>query len=463
MSTGEPSPTSTRRTVAAVFLAGVSVFLVLYETQGLLPAIRDAYGIDGPTASLTVSATNVAMACFLIPFSMLAPRIGHARQIGAGVIVAAILALVLPFTPTPELLIVVRFLQGVAIASVPATAMAYLSLRLPPAALPGAIGVYIAGNTIGGLCSRLLTGLASEFLGWHGGLAFTAAVSLIFGLIVVWLLRHDLFSTARSRAVLDTDDSAPSDTDPTLTEAADPDAVAAGDGSASNALADGNDVAAATDGSVDDDADSAGDATDDGGAGSAQPPRRAIPLRGGLWRIYLTGFLCMIVFGGSFTMLGTRLQQDPWHLSEGAVALFFLIYLVGTVVTTYYGRLATKYPRTRITLAGMVIALAGAGLTLVDSLVVIIIGMSLLTAGFFLGHTGASAAASAARPGVDSTRSAAIYLTVYYLGTSLGAWLSAVLFADFAWPGVVAMCASSLIVVFVLTLTGAPLGFRKRS
>ena len=158
MSTGEPSPTSTRRTVAAVFLAGIAVFLVLYETQGLLPAIRDAYGIDGPTASLTVSATNVAMACFLIPFSMLAPRIGHARQIGAGVIVAAILALILPFTPTPELLIVVRFLQGVAIASVPATAMAYLSLRLPPAALPGAIGVYIAGNTIGGLCSRLLTG-----------------------------------------------------------------------------------------------------------------------------------------------------------------------------------------------------------------------------------------------------------------------------------------------------------------
>lgn len=439
MSTGEPSPTSTRRTVAAVFLAGIAVFLVLYETQGLLPAIRDAYGIDGPTASLTVSATNVAMACFLIPFSMLAPRIGHARQIGAGVIVAAILALILPFTPTPGLLIVVRFLQGVAIASVPATAMAYLSLRLPPAALPGAIGVYIAGNTIGGLCSRLLTGLASEFLGWHGGLAFTAVVSLIFGLIVVWLLRHDLFSTARSRAVLDTDkvDSDSTDTDPTLTEAADP--------------------------SADGDAVRGGDKTDDGGAGSAQPPRRAIPLRGGLWRIYLTGFLCMIVFGGSFTMLGTRLQQDPWRLSEGAVALFFLIYLVGTVVTTYYGRLATKFSRTRITLAGMVIALAGAGLTLVDSLVVIIIGMSLLTAGFFLGHTGASAAASAARPGVDSTRSSAIYLTVYYLGTSLGAWLSAVLFSDFAWPGVVGMCAASLIAVLVLTLTGAPIGFRKRN
>jgi YNFM family putative membrane transporter len=424
MSTGEPSPTSTRRTIAAVFLAGVAVFLVLYETQGLLPAIREAYGIDGPTASLTVSATNVAMACFLIPFSMLAPRIGHARQIGAGVIVAAILALILPFTPTPELLIAVRFLQGLAIASVPATAMAYLSLRLPSSALPGAIGVYIAGNTIGGLCSRLLTGVAAEVLGWHGGLAFTAAVSLLFGLIVVWLLRHDLFNTSRSRSVI-------------VTDPAEPDQIRA---------------EAASD-----------QARTDGGDGAAQPPRRVIPLGGGLWRIYLTGFLCMIVFGGSFTMLGTRLQQDPWRLSEGAVALFFLIYLVGTVVTTYYGRLATKFPRKRITLAGMAIALAGAGITLIDSLTVIIIGMALLTGGFFLGHTGASAAASAARPGVDSTRSAAIYLTVYYLGTSLGAWLSAVLFVGFAWPGVVAMCAASLIAVLVLTLTGPSVRFKNEN
>lgn len=419
MSTGEPSATSTRRTIVAVFLAGVSVFLVLYETQGLLPAIRGAYGIDAPTASLTVSATNVAMAVFLIPFSMLAPRIGHARQIAGGVVLAAILALILPFMPSPELLIAVRFLQGVAIASVPATAMAYLSLRLPAKALPGAIGVYIAGNTIGGLASRLLTGLAAEGLGWHGGLAFTAAVSLVFGLIVVWLLRHDLFTTSRVIAARESSATElESATTPEPSETAE----------------------------------------------TAQPPRRAIiPLGSGLWRIYLTGFLCMIVFGGSFTMLGTRLQHDPWRLSEGAVALFFLIYLVGTVVTTYYGRLVTKLSRTSLTLIGMVTALVGAGLTLVDNLPVIVIGMSLLTGGFFLGHTGASASASASRPGVDSTRSAAIYLTVYYLGTSLGAWLSAVLFTDFAWPGVVVMCMTSLFAVLILTLTGASIGFKKRS
>lgn len=426
MGTGEPSATSTRRTIVAVFLAGVSVFLVLYETQGLLPAIRGAYDIDAPTASLTVSATNVAMAVFLIPFSMLAPRIGHARQIAGGVVLAALLALILPFMPSPELLIVVRFLQGVAIAAVPATAMAYLSLRLPAAALPGAIGVYIAGNTIGGLSSRLLTGLAAEILGWHGGLAFTAAVSLVFGVIVVWLLRHDLFTTARAIAAREAS------------------ATVVEPSTAKQFSAVESDTAAVAD--------------------SVQPPRRAIiPLGSGLWRIYLTGFLCMIVFGGSFTMLGTRLQHDPWRLSEGAVALFFLIYLVCTLVTTYYGRLATKLSRTSLTLIGMVTALVGAGLTLVNSLPVIIIGMSLLTGGFFLGHTGASASASASRPGVDSTRSAAIYLTVYYLGTSLGAWLSAVLFTGFAWPGVVVMCMTSLLAVLILTLSGASIGFKKRS
>lgn len=424
MSSGEPDSSSGRRTIAAVFLSGIAVFLVLYETQGLLPAIREAYSIDAPTASLTVSATNVAMALFLIPFSLLAARIGHARLIAGGVILAAVLALVLPLMPNPELLIAVRFLQGVAIASVPATSMAYLSLRLPPSALPGAIGIYIAGNTIGGLSSRLLTGLAAELLGWHGGLAVTAVVSFAFGLIVVWLLRRDLVTSPRRRQRRDLDLSSP--------EAAEETAAAAGD----------------------DPSDPSDAAEDQPGRPGGSPRRGIVPLGGGLWRVYLTGFLCMIVFGGSFTMLGSRLQHSPWRLSEGAVALFFLIYLVGTVVTTSYGRLALRFPRTRLTLIGMIIAILGAGLTLVDSLPVIVIGMSLLTAGFFLGHTGASAAASIPRPGVDATRSSAIYLTVYYLGTSLGAWLSAVLFTDFAWPGVVAMCVTSLVAVIVVTLVG---------
>src|SRR5699024_11292866 len=88
---------------------------------------------------------------------------------------------------------------------------------------------------------------------FRSGLAFTATVSLVFGLIVVWLLRHDLFSTSRSRSAREVV--------PTGAEAADPV---------------GQEPA------------------------EARPPRRMIALRGGLCRIYLTGFLCMIVFGGSF-------------------------------------------------------------------------------------------------------------------------------------------------------------------
>src|SRR5699024_4185703 len=201
-------------------------------------------------------------------------------------------------------------------------------------------GVYIAGNTIGGLCPRLLPALAAELLGWHAGLAFTAAVSLVFGLIVVWLLRHDLFSTSRNRSAREVVPTGAEATDRGDAEASDPVGQEPADPVGQEPAEPVGQEPAEPVGQE---------------SAEARPPRRMIPLRGGLWRIYLTGFLCMIVFGGSFTMLGTRLQHDPWRLSEGAVALFFLIYLVGTVVTTYYGRLATKFPRTRITLVGMVI------------------------------------------------------------------------------------------------------------
>src|SRR5699024_5212164 len=127
-------------------------------------------------------------------------------------------------------------------------------------------------------------GLAAELLGWHGGLAFTAAVSLVFGLIVVWLLRHDLFSTSRSRSAREVV--------PTGAEAAD-----RVDAEASEPV--GQEPAEPV---GQEPAEPVGQES-----AEARPPRRMIPLRGGLWRISLTGSLCMIVFGGALTLLGTRL------------------------------------------------------------------------------------------------------------------------------------------------------------
>jgi YNFM family putative membrane transporter len=83
-----------------------------------------------------------------------------------------------PLMPTIELLLLVRGLQGVAIAGLPALAMAHVSEEVTPAAVGGAMGLYVAGNTVGGLSGRLLSSAVADVAGWRAGLAAVGVLAL---------------------------------------------------------------------------------------------------------------------------------------------------------------------------------------------------------------------------------------------------------------------------------------------
>ncbi|MFE7313157.1 hypothetical protein ACFU7T_08610 [Streptomyces sp. NPDC057555] len=46
-----------------------------------------------------------------------------------------------------------------------------------------------------------------------------------------------------------------------------------------------------------------------------------------------------------FTVLSYRLTAAPFHLPEGVIGAFFLIYLVGTLTSTQIGGLAMRFVR----------------------------------------------------------------------------------------------------------------------
>jgi predicted MFS family arabinose efflux permease len=65
--------------------------------------------------------------------------------------------------------------------------MAYLADEVHPEALGGAMGRYIAGNTVGGLAGRLLPGFVTDLAGWRWGLAATGVASLLLT-VAFWAL-----------------------------------------------------------------------------------------------------------------------------------------------------------------------------------------------------------------------------------------------------------------------------------
>jgi MFS transporter, YNFM family, putative membrane transport protein len=168
-----------RRINLALFAVGLATFAMLFSTQALLPDIAAAYAVPADQASWTVSAATLGLAAAVLPLSTLSERFGRREVMTASVAVAVALALLIPFAPNLGTLIALRGLQGAAIAGIPASAVAYLSEELPRRATVGAVGLFIAGNSVGGMSGRVMTGWVSEAYGWRAALGALAVMALL--------------------------------------------------------------------------------------------------------------------------------------------------------------------------------------------------------------------------------------------------------------------------------------------
>lgn len=103
-------------------------------------------------------------------------------------IASSVIGLLLPFSPTLGVLLVARALQGVALAGIPAVAMAFLAEEVHASALGSAMGRYIAGATVGGCLGRIVPASVLGVSNWRIALlvcsAATLAATVAFALLV---------------------------------------------------------------------------------------------------------------------------------------------------------------------------------------------------------------------------------------------------------------------------------------
>ncbi|MFI6101259.1 MFS transporter [Lentzea sp. NPDC051213] len=176
------------RLTASIAASGFACFALLYTPQPVMPQIAAEYGLGPGGASLALSAATLALAVVVVPIAMLSERVGRRPVIVVSVLTAAVLGLVLPFAPNYDLFLVLRVLQGIAAAGVPAASMAYLADELDNRRLGAAMGAMIAGNSLGGMAGRLLSGMTADWLGWRGSVLLTGVFGLAAALVVVFFL-----------------------------------------------------------------------------------------------------------------------------------------------------------------------------------------------------------------------------------------------------------------------------------
>lgn len=380
-----PGSRGYRRTSLALFAAGVATFVLLYSTQALLPMLSTAWHVTPSQASLTVSGASIGLALAVIPLSALSEKYGRTAVMSASVFSAAALAVVIPFSPNLTVLVALRVVQGICLAGLPATAMAYLAEEVHASALPSAMGLYIAGNSIGGMGGRIVSDLVAGSWGWRWGLGSVAVVSLSCAIafrVLVPPARHFHQAPINPRALART-------------------------------------VSA----------------------------HLRNPL---LARLFALGLLFMAVFGAVYNVMGYRLVAAPFRLPQGMVGLIFVVYLVGTASSAGAGRLAGRLGRRGALYAAIGATAAGLVLSIPDTLVTALLGLVLITAGFFAGHAVASSAVGRTATH-GRAQASALYLAAYYVGNSFGGTFGADAYHSGGWTGTVVVGLIALILALGVT------------
>ncbi|WP_089249269.1 MFS transporter [Rhodococcoides kyotonense] len=165
-----------KRLVAALLFAGIATFAQLYSVQGILPLIASNLQITPSQSSLAVGLATVGVAVSVLPWSIVADRIGRVRAMSISIVVATVLGLVVPLSGSLPVLLSIRFFEGAALGGLPAIAIAYLSEEVHRKHTALAAATYVSGTTLGGLLGRIVAGPVAEYTNWRIG---TLTVSVI--------------------------------------------------------------------------------------------------------------------------------------------------------------------------------------------------------------------------------------------------------------------------------------------
>jgi MFS transporter, YNFM family, putative membrane transport protein len=186
--------------------------------------------------------------------------------------------------------------------------------------------------------------------------------------------------------------------------------------------------------------------------------RLADPVTRGL---VLLGFALMGVFVTVYNYAAFRLVAPPYRLSQAAVGAVFLLYVLGSFSSGWFGRLADRYGRGRVLPWPIALLVAGVAVSAARPLPLLVLGIALVTIGFFGAHSIASAGVSA-RASTGRGQAAALYLFAYYMGSSLLGSAGGIAWTHGGWPGVAGFCgvlgAVALLVALGLRRFAAPLG-----
>lgn len=183
MSYTEAGSKSYKQILVSMLLGSLVTFAILYSPQPLISTFSKEFNISPSTSSFTISVATIMMALVMLIVSVFSNAWGRKKMVGLSLLLTSLLSILSAFSPTFEILLFLRVLEGITLAGFPAIAMTYLSEEIAPINIGRAMGVYIGGSAVGGFVGRLIVGTLTDYFSWNIAILVLSIFSLICSLL----------------------------------------------------------------------------------------------------------------------------------------------------------------------------------------------------------------------------------------------------------------------------------------
>jgi len=378
-----------RRAAAGMLLGSIVTFANLYSPQPLISRLTEEYHIPPAAAGASISASTIALGVGLLAVVVLSDKWGRKTTMSLSLVLTSVFAVASSFAHSYPLFLVFRLLLGLSVAGFPSVAMAYLNEEFAPQAIGKVMGYYVAGTAIGGFLGRAIIGSFTDWFDWRSAMLVLGIVSLLFSCCFLAAFPAPRQGSRASR------------------------------NHAWRQWATG---------------------------------AKATLLNANLLYLFVIAFALMGGYVAVLNYIGYPLTHAPYHVSQTAIGFLFVVNLVGTWSSIWFGKLADRYRRKRVIAAAMVIFILGVLLTLSGILFVKIVGVTAIAFGFFAGHSVASGWVGLMAGKASKTNASSFYLMFYYAGSSLVGWLGGIALDRFGWNGLAALVCSLLFICVIISL-----------
>ncbi len=159
---------------------------------------------------------------------------------------------------------------------------------------------------------------------------------------------------------------------------------------------------------------------------------------------------------GCFTYTNFYLAAPPYHLNSAQLGSIFFVYFLGVIITPLSGHFLDRQGFRRTSVLYTVMMVVGLLLTLIPSLTADIAGLALFSSGVFIAQA-ATTVQTGTIAGRARSSAAGLYVTFYYFGGALGAWVTGWFWLWAGWKGCVAiLTVASLVSLAMAFLSSRP-------